>query len=127
MGLLNNILSSLSDNNHTADEYVDLGEGIPWFNDYRTKGNPALSDYFGLEKANQIEIKATIGKIGFYQTPDGKRWAVIAKYFDEQQQKEFIFYCPEWEDDPIDEFKEGSELKMFVDKNDFTKYEMPIY
>jgi hypothetical protein len=127
MGFLDNIFSSTASKQHSADEYLDLGEGLPWFNNYREKGNPTLSDFFGLEKASQIKIKATIGKTGFYQTPKGKRWAVIANYFDEQQKKEFTFYCPEWTYDPINEYKQGSNLEMFVDKNDYSKYEMPIY
>lgn len=127
MGFLNNFLSSFAGKSHSADEYLDLGEGLPWFNEYRAKGNPTLSEFFGLDKANQIKIKATIGKTGFYQTPKGKRWTVIAHYFDNQKQKEFTFYCPEWTYDPINEYGQGNTLEMFVDKNDYTKYEMPIY
>lgn len=127
MGLLDSILSLFADKTHSADEYIDLGEGLPWFNEYRAKGNSTLRDFFGLEKENQIIIKATIGKTGFYQTAKGKRWAVIASYFDDQSQKEFIFYCPEWTYDPINEYCQGDILEMFVDKNDYAKYEMPIY
>ena len=127
MGFLDKILSSFMGKPHTADEYIDLGEGLPWFNEYRAKGNPTLSEFFGLEKINQIKIKATIGKTGFYQTAKGKRWAVIANYFDDQQQKEFTFYCPEWTYDPINEYRQGNSLEMLVDKNDYSKYEMPIY
>lgn len=127
MGFLKNILSSFAGKTHTADEYIDLGEGLSWFNEYRTKGSSTLSEFFGLEKTNQIKIKAIVGKTGFYQTSGGKRWAVIASYFDNQQQKEFIFYCPEWTYDPIDEYSQGNTLEIFVDKNDYTKYEMPIY
>jgi hypothetical protein len=79
-----------------------------------------------LDKENQIKITATIGKTGFYQTAEGKRWAVIAHYTDDAQ-KENAFYCPEWTYDPIDEYKAGDTLTMFVDKNDYSKYEMPIY
>ena len=126
MGFLDKLFSTTS-KSHSADDYLDLGDGLPWFNDYRAKGNPTLSKFFGLEKANRIKIKATIGKTGFYQTPKGKRWAVIAKYFDEQQKKEFTFYCPEWTYDPINEHAPGNNLEMFVDRNDYSKYEMPIY
>ena len=126
MGFLDNILSSFAGKPHTADGYVNLGEGLPWFREYREKGNPTLSEFFGLQKENQTKIKATIGKTGFYQTEKGKRWAVIAHYTDNNQ-KEFTFYCPEWIYDPIDEHSQGKTLDMFVDKNDFTKYEMPIY
>ncbi len=112
---------------HTPEDYIDLKEGLDWFTDYRNKNNPSLSDFFGLEKANRIKIKAKIGKTGVYQTPVGKRWAVIAYYFDQDKQQEFTFYCPEWTYDPIDEYKAGDSLKMYVDKNDYTKYDMPIY
>jgi hypothetical protein len=125
MGFFDKLVSSLS-GVHSADEYVDLGEGLPWFNNFRAKGNSTLSEFFGLEKANQIKIRATIGKTGFYQTPSGKRWAVIATFRDEQQ-KEYTFYCPEWSYDPIEEYSPGDSLEMYVDKNDYTKYEMPIY
>jgi hypothetical protein len=126
MGFIDNISTLMFGKTHTADEYVDLGWGLPWFKEYREKGNQTLSDFFGLQKENQIEIQTTISKTGFYQTEKGKRWAVIAKYSDEQQ-NEFTFYCPEWTYDPIDEYSQGKTLKMFVDKNDFSKYEMPIY
>lgn len=127
MGFFNDIFSLFVEKTHTADDYIDLGEGPPWFSQYRTQGNPDLSDFFGLKKENQIKIKATIGKTGFYQTQKGKRWVVIAKYFDERQHKEFTFYCPEWEYDPINDYSMGDILEMFVDKNDYSKYEMPIY
>jgi Pyruvate/2-oxoacid:ferredoxin oxidoreductase delta subunit len=113
--------------NHTPDDYLDLQEGLPWFAEYRRKGSPTLSEFFGLEKANRIKIKATIGKTGFYQTSEGKRWAVVAHYFDNDKQKECTFYCPEWTYDPIDEYRAGDKLNMYVDKSDYTKYEMPIY
>lgn len=126
MGFLDKILSLFLGTTHTADEYINLGEGLPWFDEYRAKGNSTLSKFFGLEKENQIKIKATIGKTGFYQTEKGERWAVIAHYVDDHQ-KEFTFYCPEWKYNPIDEYSQGTILEMFVDKNDHTKYEMPIY
>ena len=126
MGFLDKILSAFSGPTHAPDEYTDLGNGLEWFNDYRAKGNPTLSEFFGLRKENQTKIKATIGKTGFYQTERGKRWAVIAHYIDDNQ-KEFSFYCPEWTYDPINEYSNGKTLDMFVDKNDFSKYEMPIY
>ncbi|HTX87328.1 MAG TPA: hypothetical protein VMC41_04680 [Candidatus Nanoarchaeia archaeon] len=112
---------------HSPEEYLDLGEGVSWFAEYAAKKSPTLSDFFGLEKTNKIKIKATIGKTGFYQTPKGKRWAVIANYFDAENQKNFTFYCPGWEYDPINQYKEGTSLDMYVDKNDYSKYEMPIY
>lgn len=127
MGFLNNIFSSASTKNNSTKDYVDLGDGLPWFTEYRDKGKPELSKFFGLEKTNQIKIKATIGKTGYYQTPEGKRWVVIASYFDINKQQEFIFYCPEWEYDPIEEYSEGENINMYVDKNDYSKYEMPIY
>jgi predicted PolB exonuclease-like 3'-5' exonuclease len=113
--------------NHKPEDYIDLQDGLPWFSEYRSKNNPTLSEFFGLSKDNRVKIRATIGKTGFYNTPEGRRWAVIAHYFDNDKQKEFTFYCPEWTHDPIDEYKVGDKLKMYVDKNDYTKYEMPIY
>lgn len=127
MGFLSNIFSSLSTKNNSIEDYIDLGLGLPWFTEYRDKGKPDLSKFFGLEKANQKKIKAIIGETGYYQTPKGKRWVVIASYFDNDKQKEFKFYCPEWEYDPIDEYRKGDTLNMYVDKNDYSKYEMPIY
>jgi len=111
----------------STEGYIDLGDGPSWFNDYRAQGKPTLSKFFGLNKENQIKIDATIGKTGFYQTPKGKRWAVIAHYTDSQSKKEYTFYCPEWTYDPIAEHRIGNNLEMFVDKNDYGKYEMPIY
>lgn len=72
-------------------------------------------------------MNSHFGKTGYYQTEKGKRWVVIAHYFDNNKQKEFTFYCPEWEYDPIGEYSNGKTLKMYVDKNDYSKYEMPIY
>ena len=126
MGFFDKILSSFSSPTHTADEYTDMGEGLSWFNEYKEGGYSTLSEFFGLKKENKINIKATIGKTGFYQTPEGKRWTVTAHYANDQQER-FTFYCPEWTYDPINDYGEGKVLKMFVDKNDFTKYEMPIY
>lgn len=126
MSFLDNLFS-IGAQVHSAEEYIDLGEGLPWFNEYRAQGNPTLSEFFGLNKNNQIKIEATIGKTGFYQTPKGKRWVVIAHYTDGQSQKEYTFYCPEWTYDPINEYGAGDSLEMFVDKNDYGKYEMPIY
>ncbi|PLX26981.1 hypothetical protein C0583_05320 [Candidatus Parcubacteria bacterium] len=126
MGFFDKILSSLSGPTHTADEYTDLGEGLPWFKEYKEKGSSTLSEFFELKKENQIKIKATIGKTGFYQTKKGKRWAVIAHFTDESQ-KQHTFYCPDWTYDPINEYREGKTLEIFVDKNDYSKYEMPIY
>lgn len=126
MGFIDNISTLMFGKTHTADEYIDLGNGLPWFKEYREKGSSTLSDFFGLQKENQIKIKATIGKTGFYQTEKGKRWAVIANYTDDNG-KEFTFYCPEWTYDPINEYGNGETLDMFVDKNDYSKYEMPIY
>lgn len=126
MGFFDKILSSFTGPTHTADEYTDLGQGLEWFNEYRAIGSSTLSEFFGLKKENQIKIKATIGKTGFYQTEKGKRWAVIAHYIDNNQ-KEFTFYCPEWTYDPIDEYGNGKTLEMFVDKGDYSKYEIPIY
>lgn len=132
MSFLNRLFSFFLDEDlptkkHTREDYIDLGEGLPWFKEYREKGNPTLAEFFGLQKENQIKIQTKIDKTGFYQTEKGKRWAVIAKYFDEQKQKEFTFYCPEWTQDPINEYGPGDSLEMFVDKNDYSKYEMPIY
>ena len=128
MGFFDKVFSSLAGaGKRSADDYVDLGEGLPWFQEYSNRGNPTLSDFFGLQKASQIKIKATIGKIGYYQTPKGKRWAVIARYFDNEKQKEFTFYCPGWEYDPISEYGPGDALEMYVDKDNYEKYEMPIY
>jgi len=126
MGFFDKIFSALDGPKHSADEYIDLGEGLGWFKEYKEKGLPTLSDFFGLEKENQIKIKATIGKTGFYQTEKGKRWAVIAHFTDDSK-NEHKFYCPEWTYDPINEYSAGKTLSMFVDKNDFSKYEMPIY
>jgi hypothetical protein len=125
MGFLNKIFSSLA-GVHSADEYVDLGQGLEWFKEYALSGKSTLSDFFGLTKEGRIKIKAKIGKTGFYQTEKGKRWAVIANYVDENG-KEFTFYCPGWEYDPIGDYGQGNILEMFVDKDDFSKYEMPIY
>jgi hypothetical protein len=126
MGFLDNILSSFAGPTHTVDEYIDLGNGLEWFNEYRAKGSSTLSEFFGLKKENQIKIKTVIGKTGFYQTEKGKRWAVITNYTDSNGKK-FTFYCPEWTYDPINEYSNGKTLDMFVDKNDYSKYEMPIY
>lgn len=137
MSLLNKITDFLLNSNlinylsntrkHIPDDYIDLQSGLPWFAEYREQGKPSLSKFFGLDKANKLKIKAKIGKTGYYQTPSGKRWVVIAHYFDSAKNKEFTFYCPEWTYDPIDSYREGNILKMFVDKNDYSKYEMPIY
>ena len=66
MGFFDKLLSLFDGPTHSADEYTDMGEGLPWFNEYREKENPTLSEFFGLQKENQIGIKATIGKTGFY-------------------------------------------------------------
>lgn len=112
---------------NSPERYIDLGNGLPWFDEYRNQKCPPLSQFFGLSKDGQKKIQATIGKTAYYQTPKGKRWAVTAEYFDEETNKSYTFYCPEFEYDPYYDYTKGSKLTMYVDMNDYGKYEMPVY
>ena len=127
MSFLESISGLLSGTSHSLDEYIDLGNGLPWFIDYQSKGAPTLSEYFGLNKDRQIKIKATVDKTGFYQTSKGKRWVVIAHYLDKEKRKEFSFYVPEFQYDPIDDYGAGTSVDVYVDPDDYSKYEVPIY
>lgn len=128
MKFLNNLFNSNITSAKThSEKYIDLGNGLPWFNEYRNRKNPPLREFFGLDNDNQIKIDAIIGKTAYYQTPKGRRWAVVANYFSKDKQESFTFYCPEFEYDPTNDYKEGTSLIMYVDKDDFSKYEMPIY
>lgn len=120
----------LPDEKHSQEKYINLGNGLDWFQQYKKSGAKTLSEFFNLRKENRIKIKGIISQTGFYQTPEGKRWAVIAKYykyFDKNDKKEYTFYCPGFDYDPIDNFEEGSLINVWVDKNDYSKYDIQAY
>ncbi len=114
----------------SPEKYVNLGTGIDWFKQYEESKKQTLSDFFNLRKENKIKIKAVISKTGFYQTKEGKRWTVIAKYFqhfNKNDKKEYTFYCPGFDYDPINDFQEGDSITVWVDKNDYSKYDIKAY
>lgn len=109
-------------------ELVDMGEGLSWFEEAANSGSKSLSQYFNLNKENSIKLKATVDHIGYYQSQSlGKRYVVVAKYFDEQKQKEYIFYCPGWEYNPSSEYGTGSKVSVLVDQLDYSKHDILIY
>lgn len=122
MNFLKSLWRSLS--YYPASEVVDIGNGLPWFNEYHAQKCPPLAKFFGLEEKNAKTIESTVDFIGSYQLPQGKRWCLVTKYFDNNQQKEFKFYLPGWEDIPR-EYQKDSKIDVLVDKNDYSKYEMP--
>ncbi|NCU44594.1 hypothetical protein EOM71_02875 [Candidatus Falkowbacteria bacterium] len=120
----------LPEKTDSLEKYIDLGTGLDWFKQYKESGAKTLSDFFNLHKENKVKIEAVISKTGFYQTPEGKRWAVIAKhyqYFDKNNKKEHTFYCPGFDYDPINDFTEGQPITVWIERDNYSKYDIQAY
>lgn len=106
---------------------IDLENGLDWFLQYKKSGAKTLSEFFNLQEKNKLKIKATIAKAGFYKTSEGKRWTIIAKYFDNNNRKEYTFYCPGFDYNPSNDFKEGDSINVWIEKGNYSKYDIQIY
>jgi hypothetical protein len=114
-----------SDWKENPSQYNNLGSGISWFQDYDLKGNPTLTEYFGLDESKKKKIETTVQKTGVYELNGKTRFSVITEY--EENGETYTFYLPSFEYDPSSDWKEGSKLEVIVEDGDYSKYEIPIY
>ena len=52
--------SNSSDWKENPSQYNNLGSGISWFQDYDLKGNPTLTEYFGLDESKKKKVETTV-------------------------------------------------------------------